>query len=252
MKKKLTVFKCSECEEEFDKKQSLQKHKLSDHMIDGTFKCKLCDLQFNEQWKFDGHAKTCKKSSCDQCDKTFTSNTILNKHIKIVHDKIKLYCYYFNNDQECPFDDKCIFLHEESEDCKFGELCERNFCMFQHGDNDSSSEEGEDESDDNVEDENLENEDTTECDKTFVNPSLVSHTKEIQVTSENIEEQPIQCEQCIFKTPNKARMQLHKVEIHSVKGKYVCSNCKQEFDKKRFKNHKYHGCGSTWSIEDYC
>ena len=37
-----------------------------------------------------------------------------------------------NYEKDCPFDDNCIFVHEESGTCKYGKSCERNLCMFQH------------------------------------------------------------------------------------------------------------------------
>ena len=229
-------------------------------MRKGSFKCDLCDFQFNEHWKSEGHVKTCEKNSCDKCDKTFNSKHILNKHIQVIHENVKLFCHYFNNDQTCPFNDDCVFLHEESGDCKYGESCEREFCMFQHKENNDSSYDdeeesengdGDEESENENEEENVDNEEVNECDQTFVNPSLVRTQEQNKVSRIEVEEQPIQCELCIFKTPNKGRMQKHSIENHSVKGKYVCTLCKQEFNKKQFKNHKYHGCGG-WSIEDFC
>ena len=61
---------------------------------------------------------------------------------------MKMFCHYYNNDKECPYDDQCIFAHEESPDCKFGKGCERIKCMFQHEESDESEDEDENESDD--------------------------------------------------------------------------------------------------------
>jgi hypothetical protein len=55
--------------------------------------------------------------------------------MQIFHGNVKLYCHYFNIKKDCPFKDKCIFLHTESEKCKFGEICERINCMFRHENN---------------------------------------------------------------------------------------------------------------------
>ena len=95
LRKQFTNFKCNECEEEFEYKHNLQKHKTDVHIKNGTYKCEVCDLQFSEKWKFDGHLKTCKKNSCDQCDRIFRSNIILNKHKEIAHDKIKILLLLF-------------------------------------------------------------------------------------------------------------------------------------------------------------
>ena len=32
----------------------------------------------------------------------------------------------------CPFDKECVFLHEDADNCKYGESCERILCMFKH------------------------------------------------------------------------------------------------------------------------
>ena len=52
--------------------------------------------------------------------------------MKISHESLKIYCHYFNNSKTCPFDDECVFLHEDAEICKYGAQCERNNCMFKH------------------------------------------------------------------------------------------------------------------------
>ena len=49
------------------------------------------------------------------------------------HEGITLYWHYFNNDLECPNgENNCAFAHKDSEDCKYGKLCERLLCMFKH------------------------------------------------------------------------------------------------------------------------
>ena len=152
-------FNCDKCEAECDTEKSLKKHKQINHVEKGKFKCEVCEWEFNAKWKYEGHIKTCEKNSCDQCDNSFKTTDILNKHIQIAHDKIKIYCHYFNNDDDCPFNEDCVFLHEDSPQCKYGDQCERNLCMFQHNENDDSDEESED--DDDSEDEDPEEEDDT-------------------------------------------------------------------------------------------
>ena len=39
-------------------------------------------------------------------------------HVEAVHENIKMFCHYFDNDKDCPHDDQCIFSHEESPECK--------------------------------------------------------------------------------------------------------------------------------------
>ena len=32
----------------------------------------------------------------------------------------------------CPFDQECVFLHEDADKCRYGESCDRILCMFKH------------------------------------------------------------------------------------------------------------------------
>ena len=64
------------------------------------------------------------------CDKIFRREGTLEKHIQAAHEDITLFCHYFNNEKDCPYEDECIFVHEESDNCKFGNGCERLLCMY--------------------------------------------------------------------------------------------------------------------------
>ena len=87
--------------------------------------------------------------SCEHCERTFTNHDIKEKHVKISHENVKLFCYFYNNNLECPRDAQCIFLHEQSENCKYSKRCEREKCMYKH--TYDISEEYNDEENDNVE-----------------------------------------------------------------------------------------------------
>ena len=75
----------------------------------------------------------------------------MQKHIQATHDDVTIFCHYFNNQKDCPYDDECVFVHEESAICKFGNGCERLLCMFKH-EIDKSEEDDDSESDDNSDD----------------------------------------------------------------------------------------------------
>ena len=92
------------------------------------------------------------------------------KHITATHENLRIYCHYFNNDKICPFSDQCIFLHEESTKCKYGNFCERDKCMYKH-----ENIEDVDDTDD-VEDVNDKNDDDKESNKTFINPSELENS----------------------------------------------------------------------------
>ena len=248
-------FKCDKCEEEFSSKKNLQKHKRI-HMscLPGPFQCDQCDTSFDIEWKCEAHKKTHSRNECDKCDKTFKYKTNLRKHMTACHGKTKLYCHFFNNDIECPFDREHFFAHEDAELCKYDEICERINCMYKHEYEDEEDEDdavvsdsnvekhedkSDEEEDDVVDDNNVEKHED-ECDDEDDDESVVDMKNVIEATEEP---KKFQCDVCNFETSNKAKFDKHKFEKHSVQGKWVCCGCKWEFaTRKEFNSHKYHGC----------
>ena len=88
-----------------------------------------------------------------ECDCEFNFEGLLEKHSKAVHGRMKMFCDYYNNDKECPYDIQCVYAHEESPDCMFGKGCERIMCMFQHEDSYESDNDDDNESDNDEDDE---------------------------------------------------------------------------------------------------
>ena len=86
------------------------------------------------------HSKAHKNVDCEKCGKSFKYLELLKIHTKVSHEKSKMYCHYFNNRKACPFKEECLFLHEDSEMCKYGKLCERMLCMFKHEENEENCE----------------------------------------------------------------------------------------------------------------
>ena len=140
---------------------------------------------FKEEWKLNAHLKSHEKYSCDHCDKRFKFQDIKDKHVKIAHESLKIYCHYFNNSKTCPFDNECVFLHEDAKICKYGAQCERNHCMFKHeSDTDNDNDENDDNEEDGVDDEEYDEDDHDEKDleRTFSNPFLqTEETNKIEV-----------------------------------------------------------------------
>ena len=150
---------------------------------------------------------------------------------------------------ECPYNDECIFVHEDSELCKYGAMCERNNCMYKHK---------EENYDDKNEEFDITEENDDQGNKTFVNPFL-SNSQEFLVKEQenddedtsdiesldnekNVEES-FKCDLCVFQTTDSKKFIRHQFEIHSVKGKYVCFGCNKEFRHLgQLNSHKYHGC----------
>ena len=172
--------------------------------------------------------------------------------------------FLFNNQKECLFDKKCIFLHEQSEECKFGVSCERINCMYQHNDIESSDEHdkddgeigdaecmNEDENDGNEnEDEKTDDEmknndeedendiDNETADRTFFNPFLTKDKPEVETFNCGYE-------LCEFKTFTEPGVENHRKYCkRNPTNKHPCDKCDQGFEsKKKLKGHVY--CAHT-------
>ena len=117
-KQKRGNFKCRNYGEKFDILRKLQDHKEEDCPIDSV-KYGECEKCFKDKKELQDHTdKMNKKFGFDECDKVFRFEALLEKHKEAAHEDVELFCPYYNNDKDCPFDDECIYLHEESENCK--------------------------------------------------------------------------------------------------------------------------------------
>ena len=166
-------FQCSLCEDSFPLKNYLTTHIKTKHA--GSLKCNKFEQVFDAEWKFSAHIKNHKEYPCDKCEKVFKYEEARSRHKTAVHEHLKIYCHFFNNKKVCPFENQCIFLHEDPEDCKYGEICEREYCMYKHVD-DGTGDDGEEnfENNDTVDEINLEDEvDNIFLNEAFVNPTQV-------------------------------------------------------------------------------
>ena len=256
--KKISSFKCDKCGEEFETLWNLNSHKKNHAPSNDMLRCDVCERLFNEEWKLSAHIKTHEKYACNQCEKTFKNLDVKGKHVKISHEDVKIFCHFFNNNLECPYNEECIFIHKDSEMCRYGATCERKKCMYKHGDND-------DDENDEVETDGEENDDDDQADKTFVNPFRSNSRESLHDNDEsenpkneelkniNVQdsgEELFKCELCIFETKDSKRFKRHKFENHSVKGRYVCSGCHEEFlTRKHFNSHNYKGCNPSFVAE---
>ena len=127
--------------------------------------------------------------------------------------------------------------------------------------------EEENDDEENDDEENIEENDVDESDhgnQTFMNPFLPKSQESVveveKDTEDNSEikslvndqsvEESFRCELCIFQTTNSKRFKRHQFENHSVKGKYVCIQCHEEFiNRKQFNSHNYHGCNPTPTVK---
>ena len=111
--------------------------------------------------------------------------------MNISHGDKLLYCHFFNNKKKCPYEKNCIFIHEDSEMCKYDSKCARYLCMYKHS---------------------YDQADIIECDTnvTFLNPYL----------SEEFD-----CDACGFVTTDKKEFELHIDEV-----KRICPVCEKDYD----------------------
>ena len=206
-RKKKAMFKCRICDEELENVSALKEHKEEHNSCQGEHQCEECEKRFKKEEQLEAHKKTVhKKYECDECEKIFDFEGNLEKHRQAAHEDVELFCHYFNNDKDCPYEEECIFVHEESEICKFGKSCERKMCMYRHENIDDESENEEEESSDEEASEKLK-------------PSLEKVQKSIdKVTALLAQVCPdFKCQQCDFEAKNVNGLNMHVKAKHTNK-----------------------------------
>ena len=135
----------------------------------------------------------------------------MEKRKQAVHEDVTLYCHYFNNDKDRPYDDVCIFLHEDSEECKFGNMCERTLCMYKHKSRNGDEDQSDEESDGD--------DDSINVDVEEIKPVLEKLEEAFEKLSVNLKKHfgPLKCDKCEFEARNKNRFTMHKRAKHTAK-----------------------------------
>ena len=209
-RKKKASFVCSICGEEMENVEELKKHKEKhNEFCKGDYQCEDCEKYFKDDDQLETHMrKVHRKYECDECDKVFKNDGILIKHKEAVHEDIELYCHYYNNGKECPFEDACIFLHDESETCKYGKGCERVLCMYKHEVSDDSDNE-DDEGDESGDEENLDK----------FKPSLEGIQKSLEKVAILLKQvvPNFKCNHCEFEAKNQNGLTMHIKAKHTNK-----------------------------------
>ena len=154
-----------------------------------------------------------KKYPCDDCDKVFNFEGTLEKHKGAAHENNVLYCHFYNNEKECPYDDQCVFVHEDSESCKYGNGCERKLCMFKHEDNndDDDDEDSESESDDD--------DDESEKPIEELKPSIEKVKEALEKVNLLLKKvsPKLKCDVCDFEAKNENGLTMHVKAKHTKK-----------------------------------
>ena len=109
----------------------------SNGKVSNLLKCNICDSTFRQCCDLEYHIKNShanyEEYKCGHCNKIFVTRWRLSKHSKMHEGKKSNYCHYFNNCDVCPFEELgCKFLHKLSGKCKFGDLCIKRLCAYQH------------------------------------------------------------------------------------------------------------------------
>ena len=130
---------------------------------------------------------------------------ILEKHVDAVHAGFTLYCHYYNNNKECPYDEVCIFEHEESESCRYGKGCEREMCMYTHDDEDESDDESD--NDDGNSDDDVEK----------LEPVLEKVNKAVERCDNLMDKCSLKCKLCEFEAKDKNGLTMHVKAKHTTK-----------------------------------
>ena len=200
-KLKKVNFKCRKCGDKFETLKELKDHKESE-CVDMQLKCNECGKCFEDKKKLDDHtSKAHVKYDCDECGQEFKFEAILEKHIEAVHRDDVLYCHYFNNDKDCPFDEECIYLHEDSEPCKFNGICERKLCMYKH----ETTEDDKDDSDcDDDEIDVMENISVED-----IRPILEKFKKSVENFEAILEKCSVKCKHCEFEAKDSNGLNMH-------------------------------------------
>ena len=206
-RRRKAAFKCKMCDEEVESIKDLKKHRES---CKGTFECEDCDKCFKDEVSLENHVKRVhRKFECDECDNVYEYEGNLEKHMEAVHEDVVLFCHYYNNNKECPYDNECIFAHEESEQCKFGKACDRVMCMYRHvKENDEESDE--DEAND------VDNDDDNDVNPDDIAPCLENIKKSLEKVAILLKEVvPIlKCEDCGFEAKNQNGLTMHVKAKH--------------------------------------
>ena len=150
--------------------------------------------------------------------KSLTYENVLEKHVEAVHEDVTLYCHYYNNDKDCPFEDGdydgCIYLHEDSKPCLFGTGCERMLCMYKHKDKSDDTQKDSDESEDESDDEA--SDDSKESVKDLI-PIIDKFREAIDKFDSLLQECNLKCKQCEFEAKDSNGLIMHMKAKHKNK-----------------------------------
>ena len=225
-KPKKNKFQCIKCNLKFESTRELEKHKKSSSACQAKFECDQCDLTYTSEMQLNRHKKKHGEFPCEKCDREYNFEGVLEKHIDVVHKSMKIFCHFYNNNKECPYEEQCIYAHEESNDCMFGNDCERIMCMFKHEEHhpDDEDSDDDDDSDEDVNDNVNENDETNESNiiqMKDLEPSLRKVEEAMEKVNELLRKNPnnLACDKCDFVAKNVNGLNMHNKSKHTKNSK---------------------------------
>ena len=204
-KQRKNKFRCSKCGDKFETLKNFQDHK-EDCCSNFEYKCEECEKCFKDENKLQNHRdKMHVKFECDKCEKVFKYEAVLEKHKEAAHEDFPLFCHYYNNDKDCPFDDECMYIHEDSENCKFGRNCARSLCMYKH--EESADTESDDDSSDDDDDNDMLGNDGINFED--MKPALEKFKQAVEKFEELLGKHSLKCKKCEFEAKDLNGLTMH-------------------------------------------
>ena len=228
-KKKLDIVKCDICLHTCTSKESLDRHIKMKHFGIKVYTCDQCDdTSLSSKQSLKIHMERVHKNSkptfkCNTCKGKFFSQALLNKHIRTVHDKIKLYacdqCSTTCSDKS-KLEDHKKQVHLQLKPHKCTE-CEMAFKRLDHLKNHLSSKHGKGETFT-----------CQTCGSIFkVKNHLTTHMKRQHAKANGQK-----CDICDYVTQYPDYLVKHKRVVHENQKVFKCSFCEKAFSFSRNKD----------------
>ena len=136
-------FECKDCEKSFARKDKLAEHVEAVHQKKQKYLCSKCGKGFYHKFNMTRHVITCKNRGknkepreCPECDRVFTFQSELKRHVEVVHLKVKRHkCEHCSKgfSQKCMLEDHVNAVHlkkreHQCQDCgnSFARLSQLN------------------------------------------------------------------------------------------------------------------------------
>ena len=129
--------KCSECDFQATRKESVKRHVLQIHKQEFKFRCSECPKKYAVRGELNFHIQSFheeKNLKCPDCDKTYSVKKYLAKHMKLIHknngESVKKYqcvkCEFKTSSSQLLRDHKAVKHEGVEPKCSFCDFHSRN------------------------------------------------------------------------------------------------------------------------------